>query len=278
MVVNADDFGLSTGVNRGIEASFHDGILRSASLMPNGDAFADAVRIARQTPALGVGIHLCLVGERCVAPHEELGGLVDDAGFLPASYTAFVRGYYQRRFTRRDIRREVAAQVQRVLDAGIRPTHLDSHQHVHLSPAVFDIALAAARAANIAVIRVPHERRPLKDGLNTRGVQLRILALLCRRAARRAHRARLRFARSFWGLNVSGALDESALLRVLENARPGVNEVMAHPGISDAALRQKYQWGYRWDAEAAALQSSAVRHLVESRRIRLAHFGQAWQC
>jgi len=284
--VNADDFGLSAGVNAGILSCFHNGILRSTSLMPNGAAFEDAVRLARQTPGLGVGVHLSLVGEPCVAPRRELGGLADADGMLPASYAAFARGYFSRRFTQREIQREVAAQMRRVLQAGIRPTHLDSHQHVHLMPGVFGLALQAAQEAGIQVIRVPHERARHQAGLaepsglaqrlSTRGLQLNVLSMLSRRARRQARAARLRVAPRFWGLSESGALDEAALLPILARLGRGVNELMSHPGFSDEALRRKYLWGYRWDAEAAALQSPAARQMVEERGIRLAHFGQAW--
>ena len=271
--MNADDFGLSAKVNRGILACFHHGILRSTSLMPNGAAFDDAVRIAQETPNLGVGIHVSLVGEPCVAPPRELGALVDKDGMLPASYAAFARGYLTRRFTHREIRREVQAQLQRVLDAGIQPTHLDSHQHVHLLPGVFAIAVAAARAANIRVIRVPHERG-LPHRFDARSLQLRALIFLCRRAKLQAQAAGLHVVSQFQGLGVSGALGEAALLHLIGRTRHGVNEIMAHPGFSDAAQHEKYPWGYDWEAEAQALQAPAVRELVNARGLRLAHFGE----
>jgi len=278
--VNADDFGLSEGVNAGILSCFHHGILRSASLMPNAEAFEDAVRLAQQTPGLGVGIHLSLVGEPCLAPRRELGALADKDGMLPASYEAFALGYLTRRFTQREIRREVQAQMRRVLKTGIRPTHLDSHQHVHLMPGVFAIAVQAAQEAGIKVIRVPQERAAgqleLRQRLSPRALQLRVLSMLCRSARRQARAARLRVASNFWGLSESGALDEAALLPILARLGRGVNELMAHPGFSDEVLRRKYLWGYRWDEEARALQSSEAREIVEERGIRLAHFGEAW--
>lgn len=273
--MNADDFGLSEGVNQGILAALRGGILRSASLMPNGAAFEDAVRIARATPQMGVGIHISLVGETPVAPRAEISGLADEEGLLPASYTAFVRAYLARRFTAEHIRREVAAQVHRVLDTGLCPTHLDSHQHVHLLPTVFDIAVEAAVKAGIRVIRIPEERG-LPLPFTPRAAQLRALGALCPRARRRAHAAGLRTASHFQGLAVSGSLNEAALMRFIRDAGPGVHEIMAHPGHSDVALREKYQWGYNWDEEAAALQCATVLRIVQERGIQLAHFGNAW--
>jgi hypothetical protein len=104
-----------------------------------------------------------------------------------------------------------------------------------------------------------------------------VLTALCRKAGLRAQRSGLRTAQHFFGLNESGALDEAALVRVLESVSPGVNEVMSHPGIGDEALHNKYRWGYAWDNEMAALQSPVICKMIEQRGIRLAHFGDAWK-
>ena len=165
-VVNADDFGLSASTNAGIREAYEHGILRSASLMANGEGFDDAVSQIRELPGLGVGIHLSLVCERPIASAHKLRGLIDSDGRLPPSYADFARGYLLRKFTPREVHREMEAQIARVLHAGIRPTHLDSHQHVHLMPGVFDITLDLAEAYKILypafdkviarIVRAPH--------------------------------------------------------------------------------------------------------------------------
>jgi len=111
LVVNADDFGLSEQINRGIESAFVRGILRSASIMPNGKAFEDAVRIAAATPGLGVGIHLSLVDEHCAARPEDVRGLVDARGRLPKRARDFLVRWSLRRFDARQVRAEVEAQI-----------------------------------------------------------------------------------------------------------------------------------------------------------------------
>jgi len=275
-VVNADDFGLSEGVNRGIEASFREGILRSASLMANGAAFDDAVRIARQLPALGVGVHLTLMDERCIAPSGALGRMADASGRLPANAAEFTRGYLLRRFTVHEIRCEAEAQVQRILDSDIRPTHIDSHQHIHLLPGIFETVIDVVRSAGIPVVRVPYESGlSAKPRFNLRRAQLSVLRVLSRSARIRVRAEELRAADHFWGLSSAGALG-TELLPLIGMARPGVNELMTHPGISDAALHIRYRWGYEWDGEMKALCSDAARMLVENRRIRLANFREAW--
>ena len=277
-VVNADDFGLSPSINEGIERACKHGILRSASLMPNGEGFDDAIDRVKQIPELGVGIHLSLVGERPVAPAHELRGLVDCDGRLPASYADFARGYLSRRFTLREARREMEAQITRVLDAGIRPTHLDSHQHVHLLPGLLDLTLDLAQANQISVVRAAYDRavfsRTLASG---RGLQLGVLIFLSALARGRIRRRGLHCAGFFHGLAVSGHLDTQALCGILSRLGHGVNEIMCHPGFETPALRRRYAWGYKWETEAEALGSGAAKKLVERRGISLRSFAEAWR-
>ncbi len=277
LIVNADDFGLSQGINRGIHSSFREGILRSASLMPNGRAFEDALQIAGCTPGLGVGIHLSLVDEPAIASPDRLRGMINRDGRLPQSYPSFLKDYFLRRFGLEEIRAEIEAQIKRVLETGLKPTHLDSHQHLHLIVGIFNIVLQAARSAGIQVIRIPQEKgmgtfRRFSPG----GIQKTALTWLCRICARKARKAGIRFVDHFWGLGVSGHLDERNLKKILASLQPGVNEIMSHPGFEDAETRGRYPWNYCWEKEAAALRSEAVFRFIEGRKIRLAHFGNAW--
>lgn len=240
--------------------------------MPNGAAFDDAVRIASEMPTLGVGIHLSLVDECCVAPASDLGGLVDSCGMLPHSYGAFVKSYLLKRFGLREIRKEVDAQIAHVFAAGIKPTHIDSHQHLHIFPGIIDIVVDAAKSAGIPVVRVPMEI----GGLGGRGYQQNVLMYLCRKAAVKVKRAGLRCADHFWGFGVSGHMVENNLIEILGLLGGGVNEIMCHPGFSDPTTSDRYQWNYEWDGEAGALQSRTVAELVECRNIRIASFADAW--
>ncbi|HEY3299091.1 MAG TPA: ChbG/HpnK family deacetylase [Armatimonadota bacterium] len=272
-MVNADDFGLSEGINRGILSAFHEGILRSASLMPNGAAFTDAVSLARNNPDLGVGIHLSLVDERCVANAEAVRGLADKDSMLPGSYTSFVKGYFLKNFGISQIRAEMEAQVQKFLETGLKPTHIDSHQHLHIMPGIFEAVLEIAEKSDIRVVRVPLERGGVfPRSFDMRGASLIFLNALCGRASRKARASGFLVADHFWGLDASGRMNEENLVRALNSLRPGVNEIMCHPGFSDAASRQRYPWGYQWDEEAAALKSESVRKIISDNNVRLASF------
>ncbi len=278
LVVNADDLGLSEVINQGIERCFREGIVRSASLMPNGAAFAEAVALVERNSGLGVGVHLTLVDEPGLAPRERLGGMVDREGRLPRSYREFLWGWLRGRFGSAEVRAEVTAQIRRVREAGLTPTHLDSHQHLHVLPEVLEVVMAVAQAEGIRVVRVPAEDRASGNGVSgARRGQVRALARLARRGARRMRASGVLHADRFWGLSESGRLDEASLLRILERLGPGVHELMCHPGGSDAATVARYPWGYRWEEEAAALCAPRVRQVIEERGIRLSSFGEAWE-
>ncbi len=238
--------------------------------MANGKAFDDAVRIAADKPGLGVGIHVSLVDEQCVARPAQLGGLVDADGRLPKDYHDLLLRWSLGRFNASHIRTEIAAQISRVLEAGIKPTHLDSHQHLHLFPPILTIVLEAAASAKIAVVRLSDDRSP------GRGFRGEILARLSRRALPRVRVLGIHTVDHFWGLVHSGSMNEAKLLRLLERLKNGVNEIMCHPGFSDPPMRQRYPWRYHWEDETAALTSAQIAGYIRDHRIRLSSFRDAW--
>lgn len=267
--------------------------------MPNGPAFEDAVLIAKENPGLGVGIHLSLVDERCIADTSRVRGLAAQDGSLPPTYGAFIKALALRRFGPRQVSEEIDAQVSRALESGISPTHLDSHQHLHMLPGVFASVTAIARDAGIHVIRLPLERPANRASMHRGAVcpdaeeggamhraavctdafrksQIAALSLLCRFRAGQLRRHGFHVADRFWGLAASGNLTEPDLSRVVDSLQPGVNELMCHPGYSDEAMKSRYQWDYHWDQETAALCSHSIALIIDDRHIRLATFRDAW--
>lgn len=262
--MNADGFGTSGSANRAIVTAFRDGIVRSTSLAANGSAFEDAVRIAPETPGLGVGVHLSLVGGKCVAAASELGAMADKDGLLPHDYSTFARDLMSKRFGVGEVRTEVRAQIDRVLAAGIAPTHIDSHQHLHMLPGIFDLVLSEATDSGIRAVRVPLETGgPTRGGLIMRALYALMMPRITRSRVLQVRNAGLQCADWFWGLGFSGGMDGAKLMDTLRELRPGVSEVMCHPGISGTEL--------------AALTSDSVREFIERNGIRLASFADAWQ-
>ena len=155
LVVNADDFGFTTDVNQGILEAHRNGILTSTTLMANGPAFDDAVKLALANPSLDVGCHLVLIGGRSLlAPHDPLPGSVPE--LLAAIVSRRLRVYD-----------ELAAQVRRIFAAGITPTHIDTHKHTHLAPPVLDAVARIAQEFGVLWVRRPFDI-PLLRGRSRR--------------------------------------------------------------------------------------------------------------
>ena len=275
LIVNADDFGLHAAVNRGILAAHTEGIVSSASLMAGGAAFDDAVRIARHCPQLGVGVHLTLVGASPLLPVAEVSSLLDEAGDFYGSYPLFIKRFLRGKIRLAEVERELAAQIDRVRMAGIQPSHLDSHQHLHVLPGIGGLVLDLARRFSIRAIRIPAEpvafigATPATVGRLAGRGGLTMLANLFRQHAAAAG---IRTSDHFFGMLAGGQLTEPALLAILRRLPPGDSELMTHPGVADESLADAYRWGYQWDAERQALAAPAVRELLVERQIRLISF------
>ena len=249
LIVNADDFGMAPGVNRAIVEAHRTGIVTSTSLLANAAAFDEAVAAARANPSLAVGVHLNLTEGRPLSHPAKLGALVTPAGeFLGNPETLFFR-MVTGRVPLDAIEREYHAQIQRVLAAGIRPTHLDGHQHVHMWPPVFTLTARLAAEYGMAGVRASRERRVDFRGLWRRNARLRgkillqagvglglaFLAVASRAALAAAGVAAPDY---FYGVSSTGYLDRDALADVLQDVPEGISELMCHPGYVDATLER----------------------------------------
>jgi chitin disaccharide deacetylase len=284
LIINADDFGFTRGVNAGILRAFKSGILTSATLMANGDGFDEAVAMALTNPRLGVGCHLVAVGGRPVAPPAEISSLVDVHDALPRTLTDLIKLLVRGRVRVEHIEREFGAQVERLLNAGIRPTHLDSHKHSHTQPIVMTALARVADAFNIRAVRNPFEswRAPVITGLAARarrGVYLKqyVMSATVAPRARAFHRIarehRLRVPDFFCGVRLTGLLDGEAVRRVVTGLRDGTTELMCHPALYDdelelAATRLKRER----ERELDALTDESVRRAVAAQGVRLINY------
>jgi hopanoid biosynthesis associated protein HpnK len=244
LVVNADDLGLTSGVNAGIFDAHDRGILTSASLFAHAPATADAVRRAWARPSLGVGVHLTLVDGTPVLPAHRVPSLVEDDGRFRASWKPFIVACLRGRVALEEVERELTAQIDRVRSEGIRPTHLDAHKHVHAFPPIFAIVARLAERFAIPVVRVPYEPWLPVWGDERQRRTARWQAFLnaamlpwARRDYRTAAAHGLR-APQFVGRSHTGVLSAGSIEGLLRRLRPGVTELMVHPGYVDAALSQ----------------------------------------
>ena len=244
LVINADDLGLTVGVNRGIFDAHRRGVLTSASLIAAAAATDDAIARWRECPTLGVGCHLTLVDGRPVLPPRDIPTLVDREGRFRHSWKPFIAACLARRVSLDEVEQELAAQIGRLRAAGVPLTHLDAHKHVHAYPPIFRVVIRLAQRFGIETVRVPFERRTAAVGgtLRARVAGWRQAAqnlALARWAAgdRRAAAAAGLRTPAFIGRVHTGVLDGAALEAMLRRVGPGVTELMVHPGDPDAALQ-----------------------------------------
>jgi hopanoid biosynthesis associated protein HpnK len=269
LIVNADDFGLTAAVNRGIVAAHRDGIVTSTSLLATGAAFDDAVRLARATPTLAIGVHLALTGQRPLVPPERVRSLVDGDGKFPGDVFRLAARLLRHGLVPSELEFELDAQIRRVRESGLTISHLDGHQHVHVLPGVAPIVAALARAHGIGRVRYPAEA--------VRGYMLRDLRharrlaeqLVLRQVCAKSSLYALRRADTFAGFHSCGRLDEMNLLTLLRHLPDhGRVELMCHPGTDDHAGTFGH-WRYAWSRELAALRSARAREWISAQRINL---------
>jgi predicted glycoside hydrolase/deacetylase ChbG (UPF0249 family) len=251
LVVNADDFGFTRDVNAGIVEAHRDGILTATTLMATGDAFEDAVRLARETPTLDIGCHLVLVG----AP-----------GF-PLTIPQLVRAVSLRRIRIHD---ELVKQVRRIVDAGLSPTHLDTHKHTHLLPPVLE---AVARISE--EFRIPWVRRPFDFPLQPGGVgwKNRLMRLMNGRFRAALERHHCRSTDWFAGFRITGRYRSGDLAAVIRALPEGVTEFMCHPGRCGDDLRSaRTRLKESREEELRALTAPEVRVALAEAGVTLANF------
>jgi hopanoid biosynthesis associated protein HpnK len=284
LVVNADDFGLSESVNRGILVAHRDGILTSASLLATGRAFASAVASAHQFPDLSVGVHLNVSEGTPVSSAARVATLVNERGNLHLSPVRLAQALLRRQVRLADILSEFRAQTIKVLDAGITPTHLDGHLHVHVLPQISPIVIAVAREFGIRYVRCPAEdletTLPLLwkvGGSASATLKRSVLAYAVSSFARRfkgqLQRAGLVCADSFYGLTQTGFLDTEILTAVLARIPNGVTELMCHPGYFSAEVESLGgELTQEREREVLALTAPEVQRTVALLGIHLASF------
>jgi len=285
LIVNADDLGWTDGVNRGIVEAFHHGIVTSTSLLANGAAFAGGVEAARSAPGLGVGVHLNLSDGRPVADRETVTSLLNKDGEFAGGPENLLLRRARRGLLLAEVENEWDAQIQKVRDAGISPTHLDGHKHVHMLPGLFEIALKLAKRHDIGAIRVALEASSLRAALSSgskqnagvvmkQGVQARGLKLLARDARERAEHAGISTADYFCGIAQTGELTREGVEQFVKSLPDGTTELMCHPGYADAALQKTpTRLQDSRQTELRILTDTGIRNLVASMGIRLIDYG-----
>ncbi|MBL8859837.1 MAG: ChbG/HpnK family deacetylase [Planctomycetes bacterium] len=274
LIVNADDLGMSRAVNRAIFEGHERGIVTSASIMATGAEFDDAVAGARARPELGVGVHLVLHDERPAAPVEKIPALVGADGRLKPLGTV-VSALFFGRIPREQVETEYAAQIERVTRAGLVPTHLDSHCHLHALPSVGRIVHDLGVRFGVVCARRP-EFSSISEfqGAPIARYPLSILITLSNKFARRGDADRLQMPDEFIGLVKSGEVDKLWLERALAKlARGKVSELMVHPSDGTDAGNANARYGAaRRRAEFEAVTAPEVRAALAHNDVELVNY------
>lgn len=284
LIVNADDFGLTEQVNRGILDAHREGIVTSTTLMANGGAFWAAVDMSHRAPELGIGVHLNLSEGIPVSPAFRIPSLVDARGRLYLTPSRLWSGIVTRLVNLLEIQRELHAQIEKVLGAGISPTHLDGHKHVHVLPGISAVVIRLAQGAGIKSVRCPLEeapgllrllesRRRSQAAIFKQYVVGRAVSRFARRFKERLAQAGLISPAHFYGLSQTGFLDVENVEEILFRLPGGASELMCHPGYVDANLvRTGTRLLTQREVEVRALTALQVSQLAAAQRIRLVSY------
>jgi chitin disaccharide deacetylase len=264
LIVNADDFGFTPDVNQGIVEAHRRGILTATTLMANGAAFDDAVSLARETPSLDIGCHLVLIGGRSLLTGRA----------YPLTVPRLVAALARREIRAYD---ELKAQVWRIVGAGIKPTHLDTHKHTHLAPPVLDAVARIAEEFGIHWVRRPFDfpMHALRGAVPPTVPAIKrltsaALGLLRRRFHRVLQSHGCRTTDHFAGFQITGRFHTAQLVDLLAMLPEGSTELMCHPGRCGEALRgERTRLKESRERELEALIAPEVRAAAERNGVEL---------
>lgn len=276
LIINADDFGLTRGVNLAIVEAHERGVVTSATLMASGPEFDEAVDFARRFPRLSVGCHVDLIQFAPVSPPSQLPTLTRSDHFRPG-FARFARAALRNRLNADEIRNEAAAQMRKLQSAGITPTHFDTHKHTHLFPRVLRPLLQAAKDCGIGAVRNPFEPDPivrlsevsLRPKLLSRYCAVRAFQSMAGKFHQMVKAEGLVTTDGTVGIVLTGFLDERRLRTLLRRIPEGTWELVTHPGYNDAALGPLSALTASRETELTLLTSRSTRDLLREFGVEL---------
>jgi chitin disaccharide deacetylase len=284
LIINADDFGLTGGVNRAIVEGHEHGVVTSTTLMANGQAFEDAIALAQSRPRLGVGCHIVLVDGAPVLDETAVRSLLD-RGSDSSSNPRFREGIARfgalallGRLDESEIEAEATAQIRKLQTAGVTVTHIDSHKHTHLFPRVLRPLLRAAAGCGVRAIRNPFERiqgsqLAASPSLWRRWTEVGILRSLAKQFREAVQQAGISTPDGTLAIVATGSLNERLLRLMVENLPDGTWELVCHPGYNDADLREvRTRLRESREQELRILTSSSTRDLLAAYGVETVSF------
>jgi predicted glycoside hydrolase/deacetylase ChbG (UPF0249 family) len=265
--VIADDFGTCAAVDQGILRCRREGILTGASIAVNGDTARPAL-VEAQATGLNLGVHINLVDGKPISPADAISTLLDENGRFWGTSARFFARYWRGKIDSAHIRREAEAQITWLLQRGIHPTHIDSHQHVHLWSTLLPLFLQLAKKYDIKRIRMPSLPPEPANGNIGRWFKYSALCYLGAFGRMKIARTSLSVTDWLWGLMVTGEMDRDYLLRLLHRLPPGAHELICHPSVQSEDCGGEL-WCHHGGEETAALTDPEVKEVITQRGIVL---------
>ena len=277
MIVNADDFGFTAGVNRAIVEAHSRGVVTSSTLMANGQAFAEAAQLALTLPKLSVGCHVVLTDGVPVLGAAQLPSLTTNSNFRDGMITFAARAIAGG-IDAGEITAEAASQIRKIQSAGITVSHVDTHKHTHLFPKILRPVLRAAAVCGVRAVRNPFgPRLPLQSShllarpvLWKRYVEVRVLGSFAGKFREAVDQEGFTTPDGTLGIVVTGALDETLFHAIARSIPEGTWEFVCHPGYNDADLQAgKTRLRESREIELRVLTLPAAREVLAQQGIEL---------
>ena len=277
LIVNADDFGFTSGVNRAIVEAHTHGVVTSSTLMANGKAFAEATELITRTPNLSIGCHVVLIDGEPVLGSDQLPSLTA-SGYFRDGLKQFAARSVAGRMNPDEISAEATAQIRKIQSAGIVVSHIDTHKHTHVFPQILRPLLKAAADCGVRALRNPFGPRfPLRSGqllarpkLWTRYAEVQILRRFAGKFRESVKRAGFATPDGTLGIEVTGTLDETLFLAIARSIPDGTWEFVCHPGYNDAdLLAANTRLRASRETELQVLTLPSAREILARERVEL---------
>jgi len=286
LIINADDFGLTSGINRAIVEAHQHGVVTSATLMATGRAFDEAVKMARTAPQLSIGCHVVLVDGEPLLPAPQVPTLLAAAGqerhfrnSIGEVAAAALRG----RIDPAQVEAEATAQMRKLQTAGLALSHFDTHKHAHMFPAILRPLLRAARACGVRALRNPFApMKPLafahllrRPRLWKRYSEVTALRRLLDNFRSAAQEEQMLTSDGTFGIDATGALDEQLFEAIVGSVPEGTWEFVCHPGYNDSELNSvRTRLRQSRAQELRVLTSEAARQALQRHGVELISWKQ----
>jgi hopanoid biosynthesis associated protein HpnK len=282
LIVNADDFGFTSGVNRAIVEAHTHGVVTSSTLMANGKAFAEATELITRTPNLSIGCHVVLIDGEPVLGSDQLPSLTA-SGYFRDGLKQFAARSVAGRMNPDEISAEATAQIRKIQSAGIVVSHIDTHKHTHVFPQILRPLLKAAADCGVRSLRNPFGPRfPLRSSqllarpkLWTRYAEVQILRRFAGKFRESVKRAGFATPDGTLGIEVTGALDETLFLAIARSIPDGTWEFVCHPGYNDAdLLAANTRLRASRETELQVLTLPSAREILAREVVELISYGE----